>query len=242
MPEGLGPSGPDEPLAPKLSLGQRLLLGLPRLRRSDEKPPLGERLRDAVLKPVEPDQKTPAKPTAAPTVEELEDRVRYADDRERFIGLFAAPLAALVALVVTSSLIGGDPAARLSNGQINPRHVPVSDYHSVLLVLMALALITMVSAWLRKRLFLGVALALFGLAVFNLHYWGFGIPFLLGGAWYLVHAYRAHRALKEATQAAPGLPGTTGATPPPSASKRYTPRSAPRRRPPAKPDDRRQAG
>ena len=37
------------------------------------------------------------------------------------------------------------------------------------------------SRWrlLRKRLFLGIATALYGLAIFNLHYWGFGIPFIM---------------------------------------------------------------
>ena len=53
--------------------------------------------------------------------------------------------------------------------------------------------------------------ALYGLAVFNLHWWGFGVPFVLVGAWYLVRAYRAQRALKEATgvgrEAAPAVPG-----------------------------------
>ena len=71
-------------------------------------------------------------------------------------------------------------------------------------------------------------MALYGLAVFNLHYWGFGIPFILAGAWYLVRAYRLQRDLKEATGDVPGTrPGPVGAwsdrrraTRP---NKRYTP-------------------
>ena len=41
---------------------------------------------------------------------------------------------------------------------------------------------------LRKRLFQGITLAIYGLGVVDLHYWGFGIPFLIAGAWYLVRA------------------------------------------------------
>jgi len=33
----------------------------------------------------------------------------------------------------------------------------------------------LVSAMLRKRVFLGIVTALYGLAIFNLHYWGFGV-------------------------------------------------------------------
>ncbi len=44
----------------------------------------------------------------------------------------------------------------------------------------------LVTAYFRKRFFLGIAMALYGLSVFNLHYWGFGVPFLMVGAWLLV--------------------------------------------------------
>ena len=54
-------------------------------------------------------------------------------------------------------------------------------------------------AWFRKRLYLGMVIALYGLAVFNLHYWGFGIPFVMAGAWLLVRAYRLQRDLRVAT-------------------------------------------
>ena len=84
-------------------------------------------------------------------------------------------------------------------------------------------------AWWRKRLFLGIVMALYGLTLFNLHWWGFGIPYILAGAWYLVRAYRLHEKLKLAT--ADG--GTTRARPATkrfqAPNKRYTP---PTSRPP----------
>ena len=90
------------------------------------------------------------------------------------------------------------------------------------------------TAWLRKRLFLGIVLALFGLGIFNLKYWGFGIPFLMAGAWLLVRAYRLQQKLKLAgggsknTYGPPNsrvppnrLPSAGGVLPRPN--KRYTP-------------------
>jgi hypothetical protein len=76
----------------------------------------------------------------------------------------------------------------------------------------------------RKRLFLGISMALFGLAVFNLHYWGFGVPFLLAGAWYLVRAYRFQQELKRAETGSPpprAKRSTNGSRP--RSNKRYTP-------------------
>ena len=77
-------------------------------------------------------------------------------------------------------------------------------------------------------MFLGIALALYGLAVFNLHYWGFGVPFLLAGAWYLVRAYRLKQELKRVGGSGASSGGRTrqisaasGARPRPN--KRYTP-------------------
>ena len=94
---------------------------------------------------------------------------------------------------------------------------------------------------MRKRLFHGIAMALFGLAVFNLHYWGFGVPFFLVGAWYLVRAYRLEQALKRAQAAAarrqrtapvptsgPG-PVRTSGTRPPEATLGDPGRAPPRR-------------
>ena len=102
-------------------------------------------------------------------------------------------------------------------------------------VTMVLALVMLVMAWFRKRTFLGIAMALYGLSIFNLHYWGFGLPFIIGGAWYLV---RRLPAVGEA-QARQGRRRrrsdvTVPAAPRPQPSKRYTPPAAPVRRP-AKP-------
>src|SRR5450631_2749585 len=142
-----------------------------------DKPTLSERFTRAVIKA---DSRPNAEPQGPETVEELEAAVSHADDRERLIGLAAAPLAGLVA----SSL--GSKAAK-----------PTSSVDSSLvLVLFGLAFIMLGSAWFRKRLFLGISCALYGLSVFNLHYWGFGVPFLLIGSWYLVRAYRLGQKLK----------------------------------------------
>ena len=59
-----------------------------------------------------------------------------------------------------------------------------------------MALLILVTAWFRKRLFEGIVLGLFGLGIFNLHYWGFGVPFIMAGAWLLVRAYRLSQKLK----------------------------------------------
>ncbi len=69
-------------------------------------------------------------------------------------------------------------------------------------MLLALAFVMLIMAMRRKRLFLGMAMALYGLTVFNLHYWGFGIPFILFASWYLVRSYRLSRDLRLATEGA----------------------------------------
>ena len=112
----------------------------------------------------------------------------------------------------------------MKGGLVNPQHVSVSLYHSLTLVLLGLAILMLVMGWLRKRLFLGIVMSLYGLAVFNLHYWGFGIPFILGGAWLLVRAYRAQRELRVATGDLPSRRAGGGpAVARPKANKRYTP-------------------
>src|SRR6202035_4435935 len=98
----------------------------------------------------------------------------------------------------------------LKNGHVNKLHVSVSLYHNLTLVLLALSILMLVTAWFRKRLYLGIVMALYGLAIFNLHYWGFGIPFVLGGAWLLVRAYRLQRDLRDATGGTPSRPGARG--------------------------------
>jgi hypothetical protein len=197
----------------RLGFGHRLLLALPRLGRGD-KAPLGERIQSALLKP----QEAPAgkKQTRQARIEELEAAVRATDDRERMIGLVAAPLAAAVGLLVVNADIANDPPAT-KNGRANPLHVSVGVYHEILVVLLVLALVALVAAALRRRLILGAGLALYGLAVVNLRYWGFGIPFMLGGAWFLARSYRLHQELKGLRAGGDGPGG------PVRRNKRYTP-------------------
>ena len=173
-----------------------------------DKPTLSERFTRLVLKA---DSRPEAEVEGPPeTVEELEEAVAHADDKERLIGLAAAPLAGLIAILVVSTL--GSKSAK-----------PTSTVDSSLtLVLFGLAFIMLGSAWFRKRMFLGVACALYGLSIFNLHYWGFGVPFLLIGSWYLVRAYRLSQKLKLAKEddgpSAAGGPARRA-----QPNKRYTP-------------------
>ncbi len=188
--------------------------------------PLFERLRNAMLKPADPDAPTDHIGTDEPmSVEELEHAVAYASDKERGIGLVAAPVAALIGILVIRTLISDDPPEHLKDGQLNHLYVSVSLYHTLALVLLGLSVAMLATAWFRKRLFLGIFMALYGLAIFNLHYWGFGIPFIIGAAWLLVRAYRLQRALKLATAGDPPAQGVASSQP----SKRYTPPGSSRR-------------
>jgi len=186
---------------------------------------LGSRLRDVMLRPMVvaetgPDAR-PAKvePT---TVEEIEASIARCDDKERLVGLLMAPLAAAIGLVVTGSLIANDPKARLANGAINVKHVNPTLYLELGGASFVLALAMLGFAWYRKRLYLGLAMALYGLSIFNLHFWGFGIPFLLVGAWYIVRAYRLTQKLKLAKAEAGDGP-SAGRPRPGAPNKRYTP-------------------
>ena len=152
------------------------------------------------------------------SVEELQEAIRRSDDKERAIGLIAAPLAALVGIIISS--------ATISNAK--NLHQSTTVYVELTYVILGMAVLILVASMLRKRLFQGVTMALYGLAVFNLRFWGFGVPFLLAGAWYLVRAYRLQQALKKA-EAADAPPRPKSANPPSSGSprprrnKRYTP-------------------
>ena len=212
---------------------------MPSGRRSDDsaddgpfKPTLFERLRNAVLKPPPPGADPPA--VASPRgVEEVQAAVRSADDKERLVGLLAAPFAAVISILVTSALIDDDPPALLKNGEVNKLHVNPSLYHEVFWVLLGLSVLMLAMAWFRKRLFLGMVMALFGLAIFNLHYWGFGVPYIMVAAWLLVRSYRLQRELREVTAT-----GSATGRSRPQASGRYTPPSSSRRRlAPPKPEN-----
>jgi hypothetical protein len=181
------------------------------------RPKLGQRLQSRFLKPANPGAHDGWE---IPTdVAELEEATRRTNDKERLVGAFAAPLAAAISFLVIGALISHDPTQFLKDGQVNPKYTSISLYHELLGVLLALSVAILGFAIWRKRLLLGIAMALYGLAIFNLRYWGFGIPFILGGAWLLVRAYRLGHGLKEAT-ASPRAASITGR---PRANKRYTP-------------------
>jgi Ca2+/Na+ antiporter len=169
---------------------------------------------------VQPGEEVDRKVTADKrSVEDLQNEIRRSDDRERAIGLVAAPLAAIVGLLISSATIN----------HARDTHQSVTVYDELTFVILGMSVLILVSSLLRKRLFQGITMALYGLAVFNLRFWGFGVPFLLAGAWYLVRAYRLQQALKRAEAATPSPPrGNARRTtngPRPRPSKRYTPPS-----------------
>ena len=139
-------------------------------------------------------------------------------------------MAAAIVFLVMSSLVHNDPSALLADGAVNPRHTDPNVYTELGLVTLALALVMLGGAWFRKRLVIGIASALYGLSFFNLHYWGFGVPYIMIGAWYMVRAYRLSQKLKlaKAADAPTAGPGGIRAQP----NKRYTPPVAPTRRTP----------
>ncbi len=159
------------------------------------------------------------------TVPELEAAVKRSNDKERLVGLLLAPVAAGIGFLVTTALVANDPKVP------SPHHVNPSQYTELGLLTMALALVMLGTAWFRKRTFFGIATALYGLSLFNLHYWGFGVPFILIGSWYLVRAYRLQEKLKraKADDVAGYRPSGSNR---PASSKRYTPPAAPPRRVP----------
>jgi hypothetical protein len=172
-----------------------------------------ERLKYTLVREDTSEKAAPAKDRS---VDEIEADVNRANDKERAIGLVAAPIAALVAIIIGSASID----------YARSHHQSLTIYDELTYVLLGLSVLILVTAWLRKRLFLGIALSLYGLAVFNLHYWGFGVPFLMVGAWYLVRAYRISQELKRAEGNVPPVRSrgsTSGARPRPN--KRYTPRA-----------------
>jgi hypothetical protein len=158
------------------------------------------------------------------TVAELEAAIKRANDKERLIGLLAAPVAAAIVFLVMSTLVHNDPPVT------NPHHVNPNLYTELGLITLALALVMLAGAWFRKRLVIGIASALYGLSFFNLHYWGFGVPYIMIGAWYMVRAYRLSQKLKLAKAEEGPLLGPNGSRAQPN--KRYTPPTGPTRRPP----------
>src|SRR5579862_5007559 len=129
-----------------------------------------ERLKYAMVKPDDEPGK-PAPPEVR-SVEEIQADIAQANDKERAIGLIAAPVAALVGLIISSASID----------YARTHHQSVTVYDELTYVLLGLSVLILATAWWRKRLFLGITMALYGLAVFNLRYWGFGVPFVMVGA------------------------------------------------------------
>jgi hypothetical protein len=169
---------------------------------------------------VRPDD-DPAEPPVADdrSAEELRAAIRRSDDKERTIGLVAAPIAAIVGITISSASIN----------YARTHHQSVQVYDELTYVLLGLAVLILVSSLLRKRLFQGITLALFGLAVFQLKYTyiGFAAPFILAGAWYMVRSYRLQQSLKRADGGGSTRPARSRAAPGsvarPRANKRYTP-------------------
>ncbi|HEY5385638.1 MAG TPA: hypothetical protein VIJ56_10410 [Acidimicrobiales bacterium] len=154
--------------------------------------------------------------------DEIEADIRRSNDKERAIGLVAAPVAAFIGLLIGNASVNYAKTHNLST----------SVYDKLTYVLLGLAVLVLLSSWLRKRMFQGITLALYGLAIFQLHYtyFGFAAPFLLAGAWYLIRAWRLQQELKKAEAAGPQAPRPKGATtnaaaPRPRRNKRYTPPS-----------------
>jgi hypothetical protein len=220
MPDGRDPDEPDQRLS-KLSPSWWLGKILPSKKRVYDKPSLGMRLQNAMLKPADPDKApTPREPE---TAEELQAAVKSLTDKERLLGLLAAPFAAAIGLLIGGALISNDPKLP------SKLHVSVSLYQEAMAALVVLAVVMLASAYFRKRLYLAIVLALYGLTVFNLHYWGFGVPYLMAGSWMLVRTYRLQKSLRQATGDTSRYgPNTSGRTTPypssrPRPNRRYTP-------------------
>jgi hypothetical protein len=181
-----------------------------------------ERLKYAMVKPDDSSDARPA--TDERSAEELQYAIRYADDRERAVGLIAGPISALISFIVIGSMISrnSQPTTAAKN------FVPASTYHWVLLVFLALAAVILVSAWWRKRMAMAISLALYGVGLFQLGWLGFAVPFVLAGAWYLVRAFRLQQAFKKAEAEEGGTIRSTprtsnGSKPRARANRRYTP-------------------
>jgi hypothetical protein len=184
------------------------------------KPSLWMRFQTAIVKPDDLDSPKRKAEEPEESIEELQAIIARADDKERNIGLIAAPIGAIVGLLITGNLINHAKSLGQST----------SVYQTLTFVLLGLAALMLAMAWFRKRLLLGIVLAMFGLGIFNLHFWGFGVPFILAGAWLLVRSYRLQKKLKLAGGGSNSTYGPPTTNRIPSAggvlarpNKRYTP-------------------
>jgi hypothetical protein len=164
---------------------------------------------DASVKEVAPDR----------DLEVVQAEIRRSNDKERAIGLVVAPIAAIVGIAISTA----------SLSYAKSHHESLTVYKELTYVLLVLAVLILVSSLLRKRMFQGITVALFGLAVFQLKYTyvGFAAPFILVGAWYLVRSYRLQQELKRVEAAGgvarPRRATSTGVPARPRPNKRYTP-------------------
>jgi hypothetical protein len=171
-----------------------------------------ERLKYSVVQPDDdPSEKASDRPA-----EEVRAVIARADDKERAVGLIAAPVSAAISFIVTTALIDRNSVAGAKH------FTPASTYHELLLVLLALGVLMLITAMLRKRLFMALSMALYGVALFQLGWLGFAVPFVLAGAWYLVRSYRLQQELRRAEPEDVRPTRATGGRGP-RASKRYTP-------------------
>jgi hypothetical protein len=228
MPDGSEPEEREARPTSRLNPSWWLSRIFPSKPRKSDKPRLSDRISSAMLKPPKPGEEVVS--DEPETVEELQLAVKFANDKERLIGLLAAPFAAAIGLLIGNALISHDPAATLANGSVNKLHVSVGLYDEAMLALVVLAVVMLITAYFRKRLYLAIVMALYGLTVFNLHYWGFGIPYILAGAWMLVRVYRLQKSLREATgdtsRYGPNRSGSkTTYNSRPRPNRRYTPPS-----------------
>jgi hypothetical protein len=179
-----------------------------------------ERLKYAMVRP---DDDEPSYSAASEDrgAEEVRDVIRRADDKERAVGLIAAPVSAAISFIVTTALIDRNSVAGAKH------FTPASTYHELLLVLLALGVLMLITAMLRKRLFMALSMALYGVALFQLGWLGFAVPFVLAGAWYLVRSYRLQQELRRAEpeEVRPARPksAATRAGVRPRPNRRYTP-------------------
>lgn len=182
---------------------------------------LWERLKYSMVKP---DDDAGAAKEVAPDrdLDTVRAEVRRSNDKERAIGLVAAPVAAIVGIAISTATLD----------YAKTHHESLTVYKELTYVLLGLAVLILVASLLRKRLFQGITLALFGVAIFQLKYTylGFAAPFILAGAWYLVRGYRLQQELKRVEAAGggggrvrPNRASPTGMPARPRPNKRYTP-------------------
>lgn len=160
------------------------------------RPTFGARMRDGMLKPkpqptAGPSGKAPTKSDPYPdkSSAELKHWMKYLDDQERLFTLIAAPLATILGITSLVVSLRDNPAVG-HKGHVAPEEIIILGA-----VVIALSVVVLVSALLRRRSF----------AVFALFFVGFGletglsvlgvIPFWGLGGWMFWRSSRMQRAL-----------------------------------------------